>query len=441
MNNEKPRRSLPYGEYVCPHCFNQIVKCSCDALPRHLILIDEGIQEHVRILNDKGYATMFCCESHSVHQNLYIAFAYAYGFGGALPGPEGFKCKNGGKTVERIYGRDSRARKEMTAEAFEAEKKKSLESLLAWAKALPENTGPNTLRGGMIGRNADARCPLPAGASVEEILDGYMCLHCGESLAECTCEYFPPQSTSLLDRQIRRHAKVLNEKGYEFLSGCAGHGPGSSVRVKLHMPSSKRWVDYPPEGFEFTDDRGWTVVEHCINTDLSEKQAEEDRNQALASLYEWCEALPKHSYADAAYVPQSAGATPSNPDTEDKPDIIKHATMAFWAYGQGVKGAKDDEAYKRACVQKQILDALEELPVQELSEKLDAVFANWDKNGDCLGFQRDGYGYIRFTHTKQMFLFECDQTDVNALNAIIDVFYDMRIGYYDPDTRERFDPR
>ena len=213
MNDEKQRRCLPYGEYVCPHCFNQIDKCSCEALPGHLILIDEGIQEHVRILNDKGYATMFCCESHNPHHNLYVSFAYAHGFGGALPGPEGFKCKNSGRTVEHLYGKDSRARKKMTPDQFEAEKKASLESLLAWAKALPENTGSTALRGGIV-RRPDESCPKQEGASVEEILDSYMCLHCGESLAECTCEYFPPQSTSLIDRQIRRHAKVLNEKGY-----------------------------------------------------------------------------------------------------------------------------------------------------------------------------------------------------------------------------------
>ena len=296
MSNEKPRRPLPYGEHVCPHCFNRINECLCGGLlPGHLILIDEGIQEHVRILNEKGYATDYCCESHGACDNLYISFVYAYGFGETLPSPGGFRCKQRGKLVERVYGKDSRARKRMTQEQFEAEKKASLDSLLEWAKALPDNTSSNALHGGFVRRDADDRCPLPAGASVEDILDSYVCLRCGEGLADCTCEFFPSQSIALLDREIRRQVDMLEDKGYECIAACAGHGPGSSVRVKLHKPFSKPWVDSPPAGFEFVNDRGWTIVERTIDADLSAEEAEADRQEALSSLLEWCEGLDEYA--------------------------------------------------------------------------------------------------------------------------------------------------
>ena len=132
--------SLIYN-YVCPRCFHQIDKCSCDSKPYYsLWWIDINIQEVVRILNEKGYKTQYSCESHDAYDNLYLSFYYHYGFGKELPVPEGFKVKSSGKTIEHIYGKDSRARKKMTEEQFEAEKKLCLDNLLEWAKTLPEQT-------------------------------------------------------------------------------------------------------------------------------------------------------------------------------------------------------------------------------------------------------------------------------------------------------------
>ncbi len=132
------KESLIYN-YVCPRCFRQIDKCSCENKAYHsLWWIDLNIQEVIRILNEKGYKTQYCCESHDPRDNLYIAFFYGYGFGDKLPAPKGFKVRGSGRVVEHIYGKDSRARKKMTQEEFEAEKKVHLDKLLEWAEALPE---------------------------------------------------------------------------------------------------------------------------------------------------------------------------------------------------------------------------------------------------------------------------------------------------------------
>lgn len=130
MTNETIRRVLPVREYVCPHCFNQIDECSCDVLPGHLVLIDEGVQEHVRILNEKGYATMFCCESHSVHQNLYIAFAPNEEALSALPAGFAFGRDNGWATVK--FDIDAG----LSDQEAEAMRQKALASLLSWCEAL-----------------------------------------------------------------------------------------------------------------------------------------------------------------------------------------------------------------------------------------------------------------------------------------------------------------
>ena len=68
-----------YENYVCPNCFNQLDKCICITFPPYYMTwIDVKIQEHVRILNKKGYFTKFSCEGHSKYNKTYILFVYDY---------------------------------------------------------------------------------------------------------------------------------------------------------------------------------------------------------------------------------------------------------------------------------------------------------------------------------------------------------------------------
>lgn len=53
-----------YRQYVCSSCFRQLTECTCSTLPRDLIHMDEAIQDHVRLLNEKGYYTSGSCEGH-----------------------------------------------------------------------------------------------------------------------------------------------------------------------------------------------------------------------------------------------------------------------------------------------------------------------------------------------------------------------------------------
>lgn len=116
--------------YVCPYCFNALNKCTCKLYPPyHLIMIDKNIQEHIRILNEKGYKTMYCCEGHGVSTNTYIAFAMNY-FSN-INAPDGFKYDK--KKTIITYSYPSKLTKEEAKEL----KQKKLELLLEWCKSLP----------------------------------------------------------------------------------------------------------------------------------------------------------------------------------------------------------------------------------------------------------------------------------------------------------------
>lgn len=120
-----------YMNYVCPYCWNTLNKCTCDLFPPyHLLLIDKNIQEHIRLLNKKGYLTTGCCEGHrEVCINTYISFADDY-FNN-VSAPDGFKYDKGKRMVTYTYST------KLEEEKMEELKKEKLEALLKWCKNLP----------------------------------------------------------------------------------------------------------------------------------------------------------------------------------------------------------------------------------------------------------------------------------------------------------------
>lgn len=88
------------------------------------------MQDIIRTLNDKGYKTRYCCESHSKNMNMYISFYVDYGFGKHLPMPDGFKYKYG-NTIDFMYKSGT------TDEEYVKQKNEHLDSLNKWCKSLP----------------------------------------------------------------------------------------------------------------------------------------------------------------------------------------------------------------------------------------------------------------------------------------------------------------
>ena len=125
-----------YINYVCPYCLNTLDNCTCELFPPyHLIHIDKNIQEHIKILNDKGYRTMYCCEGHGVSSNTYISFAMDYFKD--IKAPKGFRYDKKRTMITYSYST------KLTKEESEELKKKNLESLLEWCKQLPSQNMEN----------------------------------------------------------------------------------------------------------------------------------------------------------------------------------------------------------------------------------------------------------------------------------------------------------
>lgn len=126
-----------YMNYVCPYCWHTLNNCTCELFPPyHLIFIDKNIQEHIRILNEKGYRTSGCCEGHrKVCINTYITFANNYFEGTGIP--EGFKYDKKRKMIAYTYSTM------LKKESMEELKKEKLETLLEWCNNLPKRNTEN----------------------------------------------------------------------------------------------------------------------------------------------------------------------------------------------------------------------------------------------------------------------------------------------------------
>lgn len=118
--------------YICPYCWNTLNNCDCDLFPPYqLIFIDKNIQEHIRILNKKGYRTTGCCEGHrKICINTYISFADNYFKNTEMP--EGFKYDKKRKMITHSYST------RLTKDKMEESKKENLDILLAWCNQLPK---------------------------------------------------------------------------------------------------------------------------------------------------------------------------------------------------------------------------------------------------------------------------------------------------------------
>ena len=126
-----------YENYVCPYCWNTLDNCTCETFPPyHLIFIDKNIQEHIRILNSKGYFTTNCCEGHRIRCiNTYISFADNYFK--ETDTPDGFKYDKKRYMVTYTYST------KLKEEKMEEIKKEKLETLLKWCNSLPNRRTEN----------------------------------------------------------------------------------------------------------------------------------------------------------------------------------------------------------------------------------------------------------------------------------------------------------
>lgn len=113
--------------------------------------------------------------------------------------------------------------------------------------------------------------------------------------------------------------------------------------------------------------------------------------------------------------------------------------LAFWKYSDGIY-LDNQKVYETICVEEQMTAGLSILPIDDILNKINEVFSDYDKL-DEYNYESSKGSFTILT-TKQSILFDCSWNMLDTeLNKIIDIMLEYGCPFYDPQITTRFDGR
>ena len=113
--------------------------------------------------------------------------------------------------------------------------------------------------------------------------------------------------------------------------------------------------------------------------------------------------------------------------------------FSFWKYKEGA--VRDNKrVYESACCDGNIMEELENLPIEEIMNKITSVFSDWTALTETLyENEKEDKGAFDIFTTSQIVRFACYGMWESDINALIDIFIDFGCPLYDPQIETRFD--
>lgn len=111
--------------------------------------------------------------------------------------------------------------------------------------------------------------------------------------------------------------------------------------------------------------------------------------------------------------------------------------LNFWRYK---KGSVHDhgKVYEAACCDGELVEELENLPIEEILKKIANTFLDWEKL-DERTYEKEDQGAFTIFTTSQIVRFDCYGVNETNLNKMIDIMLEYGCPLYDPQINERFD--
>lgn len=111
--------------------------------------------------------------------------------------------------------------------------------------------------------------------------------------------------------------------------------------------------------------------------------------------------------------------------------------LNFWRYREGA--AHDHKkVYEAACCEGERLSELEELPIEDILQKVAAVFSHWEALSPA-DYESPSGGAFQITTTPQTVRFNCYGVSGDDMNRLMDILIEFGCPLYDPQIEERFD--
>lgn len=111
--------------------------------------------------------------------------------------------------------------------------------------------------------------------------------------------------------------------------------------------------------------------------------------------------------------------------------------LAFWKYDDGTY-LDNQKVYEMTCVEEKTLEGLSTLPINNILNRVNEVFSDYDKISE---YTYDSIkGSFTISTTEQFVLFDCSWSMLETeLNKIIDIMLEFDCPLYDPQISTRFD--
>lgn len=123
----------------------------------------------------------------------------------------------------------------------------------------------------------------------KEAYMNFVCPYCWNTLNKCVCKVFPPYHLIFIDRNIQRHIRVLNEKGYRTTACCEAH---KDICYSTYINFANDYFKdmTAPDGFQF--DKNGRMISYKYQPKMTAEEIEELKKEKLEILLAWCKSLP-----------------------------------------------------------------------------------------------------------------------------------------------------
>ncbi len=111
--------------------------------------------------------------------------------------------------------------------------------------------------------------------------------------------------------------------------------------------------------------------------------------------------------------------------------------LFFWKYQDGIY--LNHHLVYEALVEQEIVEGLEEIPVQVILNRIASVFSNWEKVDENSWKNKSGKGAFHIKTTPQSIQIDCYGTEGKTMNLLSDTMEEFKCPAYDPQVPQRYD--
>jgi hypothetical protein len=111
--------------------------------------------------------------------------------------------------------------------------------------------------------------------------------------------------------------------------------------------------------------------------------------------------------------------------------------LLFWKYQDGIY--LNHHLVYEALVEQEIVEGLEDLPVDVIMNRINSVFSKWEKVDENSWKNTKGKGAFQVNTTPQSIQIDCYGTEGKTMDLLVDTLAEFKCPLYDPQVPERYD--